>query len=160
MTTTDSVFLAKELISKYDELKRWEVSLNRRKRSFGVCNYTDEQIQLSSVLIPEMTDKAIFETIIHEIAHALTRGHGHDYVWRRKCIELGGDGERVGNHNKFENGKLGEIEYRKKMSKYTLTCPVCGEQSYVNRLPKRACSCGKHGRGYNPMYKMIVSQNN
>ena len=107
-----------------------------------------------------MSDKSIFDTIVHEIAHALTKGDGHGYFWRKKCIELGGDGQRVGGSDKFENGNLGKIEFRKTTSKYTLTCPVCDEKSYVNRIPKRACSCGKHGRGYNPMYKLVVTQNN
>jgi hypothetical protein len=34
------------------------------------------------------------DTILHEIAHALTPGHNHDSVWRAKSIEIGCDGKR------------------------------------------------------------------
>ena len=107
MTTTDAVILSNELLRKHSELNLWKVSLNKRKSAFGVCNYTDKEIQLSSVLVPSMTDKAIFETIVHEIAHALTPRHGHDYFWKRKCVELGGNGNRVGGSDKYVGGEIG-----------------------------------------------------
>lgn len=159
MTIKEALNLATDLKNKHSELSNWTITLNRRKRSFGVCSYTKREIQLSSELIPVMSDKAIFETIVHEIAHALTKGDGHGYYWKRCCISLGGDGQRCGNSDKFEDGNLGRIQFHKTASKYTLTCPSCGNQSFVNRLPKRACSCGLHGRGFNPLHKMVLSQN-
>lgn len=159
MTTTETLILCTELKNKHSELNTWKISFNKRKSSFGLCNYTDKEIQLSSVLIPTMTDKAIFETIVHELAHALTKGHGHDSIWRRKCIELGGDGQRVGGSEKIVGGEDGKIIFMKSNYKYTLTCPVCDTKSYVNRLPKRACSCSKHGRYYDSKYKLTVTQN-
>lgn len=33
------------------------------------------------------------DTVAHEVAHALVGpAHGHDAVWRRKAVELGGSG--------------------------------------------------------------------
>lgn len=158
MTIYQAISLAKSLIRKYPELGGWGVTTNRRKRAFGVCNYTYRRIELSEFLIPHMTDEAIKDTIIHEIAHALTRGHNHDHVWRRKCIELGGDGRRVGGDEKYKGG----AETRKeldKTAKYTFTCPVCGDSHGRNRRSKRSSSCGKCCRYYNEKYKFVITQN-
>lgn len=160
MTTNQILSLATELKNKHFELLNWNISFNRRKSAFGVCNYFKKEISLSIVLTPLMTENAIQDTIIHEIAHALTKGHNHDNVWQRKCIELGGTGERIGDSSKFDGGKNSCLEFHKKNAKYTLTCPTCGSKSYVNRIPKHSQSCGKHGdRCYNPIHKMELTQN-
>lgn len=159
MTVWESVRLANELLHKHSELNMWDVTTNNRKHAFGLCGYHSREIQLSEYLIPFMSEEAIRNTIIHEIAHALTKGHSHDNVWRRKCIELGGDGKRVGGKEKYEDGGEAIIEYRKTRSKYTLTCPCCGHISFLERRPKRSYSCGKHVGGYNEKYKMILTQN-
>jgi predicted SprT family Zn-dependent metalloprotease len=159
MTITEAITLATELKNQHLDLRDWSISINNRKRSFGLCSYSKKEIQLSGMLIPHMNDEGIKDTIIHEIAHALTKGHGHDYTWKRKCIELGGNGQRLGYEDKYEKGQDGKIEFHKANSKYTLTCPVCGHQSFLNRKPTRSYSCGQHGRGYNPMYKLVLTQN-
>lgn len=159
MTRTEITRLANELMSKHIELVNWKFVFNSRKHSFGLCSYGRKTIELSSYLTVEMTDKGIKDTIIHEIAHALTPGHNHDYFWKRKCIELGGDGERCGNYNKFKDGKASEKEVYSRISKYTLTCPCCGYTAFMNRKPKKSYSCGKHGVGYDSKYKFIITQN-
>ena len=159
MKDQEAFMLANELKNKHESLLKWKVTFNNRKGSFGLCSYSKREIQLSSMLIPVMSDEAIKDTIIHEIAHALTEGHGHDYVWRMKCIELGGKGERLGGHDKYKEGSVGRIEFQKTISKYTLTCPTCGHTSYANRMPKRSCSCSLHGNVYNPIHKMVITQN-
>ena len=84
-------------------------------------------------------DAAVENTILHEIAHALVgRGHGHDYVWRSKALEIGCDGERCHSHEKdIEN-----VRY-----KYLATCPICGEKMGASRQKKRNSwhsECGAH----------------
>ena len=159
MTINQAIVLARKIISKHSELRYWTVTSNNRKRAFGVCSYTNRQIELSSHLVPVMTDEAINDTIVHEIAHALCPNHSHDNVWKQKCIELGGSGQRCGGVEKYKNGKDGMIDSHEKISKYTLTCPVCGEKYYLNRKPTRAKGCGKHGGGYKPEYKLVLTQN-
>lgn len=159
MTINQVAILAIELKNKHSQLTYWSFTFNKRKRSFGTCNYVKKEIQLSTTLIPVMSDEAIKFTIIHEIAHALTRGHGHDLEWKRKCIELGGDGNRLGVTDKFKEGNEGRAEFHKNTSKYTLTCPTCGKESYRNRLPKRNCSCSEHSNHYNEAHKLVLTQN-
>lgn len=159
MTNNQILSLATELKNNHVELRHWRITFNNRKRAFGVCHHTKTEIQISSVLAPVMSDESIRDTIIHEIAHALTKGHGHDNVWRRKCIELGGNGNRVGGSDKFKDGEEGRLDFHKANAKYTLTCPTCGYESFRNRQPKRSCSCPKHGGGYNEMHKLSITQN-
>ena len=161
MNITTAINLAKEMLSQHPELveNKWSVTVNRRKRAFGLCSYTKKEISLSTYLVPVMTDKAIKDTIIHEIAHALTKGHNHDRVWQRKCLELGGNGQRCGNYNKYIEGKEGRKDILSQVSKYTLTCPVCGFTTYMGRNPKRSYGCSEHGGYYDPKYKLVVTQN-
>ena len=159
MTLNQAITLAKKLLSKYPELKGWSDSTNMRKRAFGVCDYRNRLIELSAILVPAMTDEAIQDTIVHEIAHALTPGHNHDYVWKQKCIELGGDGKRCHGSEKYTDGKVGQAIIMDKIAKYTLTCPVCGEKYHLHRKPTRTKCCGKHGGGYNEKYKLVLTQN-
>jgi hypothetical protein len=160
MTITETITLGLKLKNKHPELNDWKVTLNNRVRSFGLCSYSKKEIQMSKSIIPYMSDESIKNTLIHEIAHALTKGHSHDWVWSQKCIELGGDGKRVGGDNKYENGKDGRNECLSKLSKYTLTCPCCGETHYKNRLPKRKSSCGNHNdRFFNPKHELVITTN-
>jgi hypothetical protein len=66
-----------------------------QKKRFGVCKYRrlnsgyapTGTIGLSRLLV-EVNDVISTDTILHEIAHALTLGDGHGYAWKRKCIEI------------------------------------------------------------------------
>ena len=159
MTIFEALRLANKMILEHSELKNWIAVSNRRKRAFGLCSYRKKRISLSEYLVPAMTDKAIKDTIIHEIAHALTKGHGHDKVWQSKCIELGGNGLRCGGTDKYFNGSKGKNEILNAISKYSLTCPVCGHVSYINRKPKKDSSCGNCCNYFNPKFKLVLTQN-
>lgn len=159
MTITEAIKLAEKTLKKHKELSNWTVTTNRRKKAFGVCNYTLKQIELSVHLVPVMTNEGILDTIVHEIAHALTPRHNHDRVWKAKCIELGGDGKRCHGAEKYKNGEEGRKVTLEKISKYTLTCPVCGKTYHKVRKPTSAKACGMHGRSFKLEYKLILTQN-
>lgn len=72
----------------------WSIMWNGRKTAMGVTNYQRKTISFSRLLMPAVSDVTARNTILHEIAHALTEGHGHNSVWRRKFISIGGDGKR------------------------------------------------------------------
>ena len=161
MTIVQAVKMATQMLREHNELNNWIVVLNRRKSAFGVCSYKQKEIQLSSLLISVTTEDSIKNTIIHEIAHALCPKQGHNRIWQRKCIELGGNGKRCGGSDNYKDGYEGREEFEKKTAKYTLTCTVCHKKSYKNRhSTRRSSSCGEHGtRYYDERYKLIVTQN-
>lgn len=96
--------LAIELMTRHglivkDENESWKFSWSKRKTCWGLCNYKTKTIQLSSFLFtPQVSYRDVKETIIHEIAHALTPYHGHDWIWKKKCRELGGNPERTAQY--------------------------------------------------------------
>lgn len=69
-------------------------------KTWGICKYNPKEIHLNKkyALIEDETN--VIDTIIHEIAHALTEGHNHDEVWKEKCRELGCRDEQFKNLEK------------------------------------------------------------
>ena len=135
--------------------------MKKHKTKFGFCDGEKKQIGLSEYMVPYMTDKAVRDVIIHEIAHAFTPGHNHDEVWRRKCIALGGSGETAGDYNNFIDGEKTSLILEEKMAKYTLICPVCGHKLFRIRMPSGAnISCSRHGEiYYEEKYKYNIIKN-
>lgn len=85
--------LTRELLDMHG-LTDWRVSFNRAKRAAGSCNYRTKTVTLSTFMLAQRDQAESANTISHEVAHALTRGHGHDRVWKMKHLALGGDGKR------------------------------------------------------------------
>lgn len=120
----------KELMNTY--IPEWTFRFDNAVRRFGCCRHGKKVISLSRTL-SEINDwETVKLTVLHEIAHALVGvGHGHDWVWQKKCIEIGGDGKRCYDSAKVNTPTLA----------YTATCPNCGEVHQKARKPKRRLAC-------------------
>lgn len=144
--------LANELIGRKHLLYRdgWRFEFDNAKRRLGCCNFTYKTISLSKAITLINDESIIRNTILHEIAHALVgRGHGHDWVWRQKALEIGCDGNRCCSNSVRVEGK------------YKAICNSCKKVSYAHREKKRDVSCGKCGNGkYNILYKLEFKINN
>ena len=107
-------------------LVEWRYVRNDRlTQTAGRCKYFQKTIELAGWLLDHNTEEEIMQTLVHEIAHALTKGHGHDRVWAAKCRELGGTGEAYYNRgNRNVNNPNTERRYSSKT--YSVYCQGCG----------------------------------
>ncbi len=116
----------------------FELTFNNRKRWSAYCNVTERVISLSNHYIKYNCVEMITNTILHEIAHALTPTHHHDIVWKNKFKEIGGNGERCNTNS--------VMKY-----KWNAICPNCKMSTGMHRKSKvkSACfnCCTKHNGG-------------
>jgi predicted SprT family Zn-dependent metalloprotease len=138
--------LAIDLMSKHDLIsKGWRFTFDTAVRRFGCCKYYSKTITLSKALTELNSESEVKNTILHEIAHALTPGQKHNHVWRRKAIEIGCTGDRC--------YKSDEVE--KPESKYVAFCIGCGKKHRKHRMTNSISSCGFCSGGkYNPNFKL------
>ena len=116
--------VAHELLIRHG-LHDWSFGLNRRKQSLGLCVYDRRTIELSRYFVERNSSEEILDTILHEIAHALVGpGHGHDRVWKRRCVEIGARPVRCGNADM-------------PIGKWRAACGRCGKLFHRHRKPKK-----------------------
>jgi len=138
MNTTKAYGLAVKLLDEHDLLETgWTFKFDRSVRRFGQCNYTDRTISLSEKLTELNTEEVVKETLLHEIAHALTRGCHHNHIWKAVAKSIGCSGERTYDPNTIVQPP----------AKYILICNSCGYQSKANK--KSTNACGKCCKKYN-----------
>lgn len=90
--------IALDFMSQHLNGLGWSLNFNNRKSALGFCDYNLRRISLSRHFVESADKPALNITLAHEVAHAVVGpGHHHNSVWRRKCIELGGNGSRTGN---------------------------------------------------------------
>jgi len=108
----------------------YKFQFSSAKKRFGSCNYRTKTIKLSCPMVLLNSEEEVRKVILHEIAHALTKGHHHDAVWQAKCLEIGGDGKRCyGDEVDTPNGR------------YVMVCPHCYKEYHYHRELKRAHAC-------------------
>jgi predicted SprT family Zn-dependent metalloprotease len=116
--------LAVELLAAFG-LHDWTFAFNRRKCAMGMCYYARRTIELSLHFVSRNGLEEIRETLLHEIAHALVGpGHGHDALWKQKCLAIGGRPVRCG-------------EADMPPGRWQARCAVCGRWFHRHRRPKR-----------------------
>src|SRR5690554_5113054 len=86
-------YLATQLIQQHG-LAGWTFAFDHARRRFGSCNYTRRQITLSRPLTLLNAEAEVRDTILHEIAHALTPGDGHGDRWKAICRRIGANPSR------------------------------------------------------------------
>lgn len=127
---------ALELMARHG-LSGWRFAFNRRKRALGLCRYAIRTIELSIFLVYQNGPEEILDTILHEIAHALVGPeHGHDAVWKQKCLEIGAKPLRCGAADmpagqwQARCGGCGAVfsRYRKPKRLQGWFCRACGPE--------------------------------
>jgi len=164
MNTNDAEALAllhMEEHGLFDEL--WHFTFESRKRTLGRCHYHAKKITLSKWYVELNEENDVEDTILHEIAHALsflrygTNGKGHGRLWKNVCKEIGARPERLhkgileypDNHYKYSDTCGCDITYQRhrirKNAKYR--CPKCNEPLFNSKRKKEWLSakvCADH----------------
>lgn len=114
-------------------LHDWGFYWDRARRRLGACWYQKKCISLSRYLLGEdgCTGREVRDTILHEIAHALSFTHarerGHGAIWKQWCQFLGAAPRRCASP-----GATGKARYR-----YAMRRKDTGEiVSYYLRKPR------------------------
>lgn len=112
-----AVALATAMLREHG-LHDWRAVLDNARTRAGLCNHTRREISLSKPLLGR-GEASTRDTILHEIAHALVGpDHGHDAVWRRQHLELGGDGKRCFEHTDDTSPWVGTCAHGKQIPRY------------------------------------------
>ena len=88
MHLLDAKLLARRLMDGHG-LHGWTFHFDHARRRFGSCQFALRRITLSRPLTLLNDESQVADTLLHEIAHALTPGSGHGPAWKAKCLELG-----------------------------------------------------------------------
>ena len=128
--------LARSLMNAHG-LTDWRLMFDHARRRFGACHYLKKMITLSRTLTHLNDEHQVRDTVLHEIAHALTPGDGHGPRWKAKCREIGanpkrtyGDDEVVSPSRQpawFEMGcqRCDWWVDRRRRTRRTLVCKAC-----------------------------------
>jgi hypothetical protein len=120
----DAVSMLKKAIKEH-KLIDWKTKINGRGKKFAArCVYKTKTIEYSTKWLadPTTTEALINDTILHEIAHALTPGDGHGQLWKDTLVRIGG------------------VPRRHALNKRTVVCFHCGKET---KSGKRIRVCPK-----------------
>jgi len=152
-----------ELMKEHELLKvGWTYSFDQANSRFGWCDFNKKHISISEpiCLLNEGTNfPVIKDTILHEIAHALTyeqygntaKPHGKE--WQEIAKQIGCNGERCYNSRKVIAPE----------PKYKYKCPKCGytynRYRKISKSSPVACSdcCDKYNnKKYSKKYNFVL----
>jgi predicted SprT family Zn-dependent metalloprotease len=138
MNLYEAGHLARQLMKQHG-LPGWTFEFDHARRRFGCCNYTHHKITLSRSLTFLNPIEEVRDTILHEIAHALTPGAGHGLRWRQKCGEIGARAKRC-----FTEDRV--VSLPRPPARYLFGCPRCDWWVQRHRAARREFQC-KQCRG-------------
>lgn len=131
--------LATSLIEEH--LDGWRFEWDRAVKRAGACHYGQRKITLSRPLAARWESLDDWrDTILHEIAHALTPGAHHGPEWKRQARALGCSASRT------HDGEVATEQMR-----WVGRCPS-GHTLYRSRRPKRTHACGRCSRVFDSRF--------
>lgn len=140
MKAYDAELLARQLMRQHG-LRLWFFEFADWVTTFGQCSHHISTLYLSRPLTLLNTEEEVKDTILHEIAHALVgSGHGHDKIWKAKCVEIGARPKRCYSLKTVTQPPM----------RYVATCEACkkvwSRTRKISRGRRTSCTCqkGKH----------------
>lgn len=109
----------------------WKFQFDDSARRFGYCSYRKKTISLSRQLVKLNNPLQIYDTILHEVAHALIEpGNGHNKLWKQTASSIGCSATRTYPST-----------VNKPKPKYKATCSSC-KHEYQYMVMRRKAACG------------------
>ena len=112
----------------------WRFTFDHARRRFGCCKYARRTISLSRPLTLLNSEAEVRDTILHEIAHALTPGAGHGAKWKAMCAEVGARPTRCYRESEI-------VAPRRTPAPMQIGCPACGWWQDRRRRTGRKLVC-------------------
>ncbi len=125
--------LARSLMAAHN-LTGWTFTFDHARRRFGACSPTRKRITLSRALTLLNGEGEVRDTILHEIAHALTPGDGHGRQWKAMCLRIGARPVRC-----YTDAHVTSPPRR--VAPLQIGCPACGWWHNRHRLTRRKLIC-------------------
>lgn len=136
MNTVTLALLAKAEMTKHG-LREWKFELTNRIRALGMCDYKRQTISVQRTYAAREERPEVWDTVLHEIAHALTRGAKHGPVWQAKCRELGCRPEAKCKYPVEQRPRKAYVAICKVCEFTTGLNPVTGGTHWLKGKPKR-----------------------
>jgi predicted SprT family Zn-dependent metalloprotease len=131
MQPVDAKEMAWKLLREH-ALIGWRFQFDHARRRFGSCRLRTKLITLSKPLTLLNSQEQVRDTLLHEIAHALTPGDGHGPKWKAKCREIGAAPKRC-----YSESEVAAPPRRP--ARYSFGCPACNWW-----VPRRKRTAGKY----------------
>lgn len=137
-----------DLSINYSKSVRFEI--NRRAKSrYGMCKKENDGFVISvsdMLLMDEVDEKSLKDTIIHELLHTCKDCQNHGAQWKKLAQAVN---EKYGYNIKRASSRTekGLPEIKERDAKYAVCCTVCGKvferyrMSKLIRYPNMYC-CG------------------
>jgi predicted SprT family Zn-dependent metalloprotease len=133
--------LSERLLKKHGLKKKgWTFKFNRATRTFGICDFNKRSISISKRITEiniKKNPEEIVDTILHEIAHAMTfelygtkvKAHGDE--WKGICNKIGASTETYYDPNNI-------IELKEQ---HVYKCPLCLKEYILDYKEKDPIAC-------------------
>lgn len=112
-------------------LQGWRFRFDHARRRLGCCHYGSRTLSLSRPLVLLNPETVVRDTLLHEIAHALTPGAGHGPAWRARAVALGARPRACAEADGVTLPP----------APYALVCDGCGTSLARYRRPRRRYVC-------------------
>ncbi|MFM1796128.1 MAG: hypothetical protein RLZZ340_805, partial [Actinomycetota bacterium] len=133
--------LAERKIAEHLDLENWKFEFDSAKRRAGLCNYTEQKIQLSKYHVDIHSVDENMQVVLHEVAHAMAGSEaGHSKVWLATAKRIGYRAEKF-------TGK----EIAQETAPWMGVCPM-GHKHYRYRRPKQMVSCALCTKNFDSRY--------
>lgn len=145
----DRLYASKLTRQKLDEfnLTNWGVRITSDPNQpfLGLCSYKDKCIIINAFHVDIHPDDEVVNTILHEVAHALCPGQGHNEIWSAKASEIGCDNTLPCNHLSLPENVIDAIRSGAtiEMTVEEETQVIRTPKYKVTRLQDKCPECGK-----------------